>query len=345
MALVWAVTGRGVAQAEGEEATGQPFVEAIERTIQFYNEYYPDIRFIQLRGGGGWITDLVRVQLLMGNGARSLDYAHPPNLREDLIAVSVMRVQWMLQNSLSSAALFAVGEDGAADRASLCVITIDPETAPTSDLDATRAMLDLPDKIFARIPAARYLDYEQHLEFVLNHEAYHCLDSYYNGPAPMSDKRYAGEHRFFHNENGADAYGILMDVHRRGRVTRHAENMLRVRALSLLNSDPNHYTYRAIAQVLRHDPVTLARLTPRQVFDLASQIRARVLLDYDDYVAFRAAAFQAMEELGLEPEDDGGAAPPFDRLEVDHKQVELLVRRTEKYLRELFVETDAVPSR
>jgi len=266
-------------------------------------------------------------------------------LREDLIAVSVMRVQWMLQNSLSSAALFAVGEDGAADRASLCVITLNPETVPTSDLDATRAMLDLPDVVFTRMVPAGYLDHEQHLEFVLNHEAYHCLDSYYNGPAPMSDKRYAGEHRFFHNENGADAYGILMDVRRRGQITRYAENMLRVRALSLLNGDPNHYTHQAIAKVLQHDSVALARLTPRQAFDLASRIRAEVMPDYDDYVAYRAAAFQAMQHLGLEPEDDGGAVPPFGRVGVDRRQVELLIGRTEAYLRELFVETDAVPSR
>jgi len=345
VALLWAVTGRGVAQAEGGETTRQRVLETIQRSIQFYNAHYSDIRFIRLRGGDDWIRDLVRVQLLMGNNARCLDYAHPPDLRKDLLTVSVMRVQWMLQNSFSSAALFAVGEDGTADRANLCVITLDPEAAPSSDRDATRAMLDLPDEVFARMAAVRYLDHDQHLEFVFDHEAYHCLDSYYNGPAPMSDKRYAGEYRFFHNEQGADAYGISMNLRRHGRITRHAENMLRVRALSLLNGDPNHNTYKAVAQVLRHDPTALGRLTPRQAFDLAGRIRTQVLPGYDDYVAYRAAAFQAMQELGLEPEDDGGQVPPFGAVEVERAQVELLIGRTEAYLRELFVETDAVPSR
>jgi phosphatidylethanolamine-binding protein (PEBP) family uncharacterized protein len=209
----------------------------------------------------------------------------------------------MLRTGDPSASLFRAGYSGKAHRAQVCVITVDPAAVAPDDEGATRAMLDIGDPEFARIDPKRYLDHRAHLRFVVDHEVYHCLDSYYNGPTPMSKRTLAGQFDQYENEIGADLFGVAMHVHDRGRFTSYVKNLIAIRALSLYNNDPDHYTYDALVQIMRLDPATLVQASPQGVFDLASVLRDADVPSYGEYVHYRRAALQAAQSLGVQGAD------------------------------------------
>jgi hypothetical protein len=278
--------------------------ELIAARLALYGKTFPEIEFVHTTGGAGWRRDMARVLALLGQEATNLDYEHPPHLADALLDVSLQRLSAMMRYGAPSASLFRAGYLGKAHRKRLCVINVDPAAVAPDDQGATRAMLDIDDSNFARIDPGRYLDNHDHLRFVVDHEVYHCLDSYYNGPTPMSERRLAGEFDAFENEIGADLFGAAMHVHDRGRITDYVKNLVAIRALSLYNNDPDHYTYDALMQIMGLEPATLAQASPRGVFDLATVLRNAAVPSYGEYVRYRAAALQAAHKLGVGGEQD-----------------------------------------
>jgi hypothetical protein len=280
----------------GNEDTLQ---EATDRRLAMYNKLYPEIFFVQLAGGSELIESLQILQLLLGHEADNLDYEHPPELREDLLFVNLETIIIMLEQNASSGTLFRTGLNSTAERDYLCVITLTPETTAKDDATATQdLMLDVSEMEFSGVDPGRYLNHRDYLRFVIDHEAFHCLDSMYNGPRPMSKHDYWGEYMAFHHHQGADAFAIGMHIREHGGATEFIKKIGFLRALSVFYGDPNHYSYPIIQKLLDSNSSIKAGLTVYELFEESSVLRDASVLDYEAYLQFLSTAYETMRRFG-----------------------------------------------
>ena len=339
LAAAWVVCGSVSATDSGWRTPSAPsyLQPLIDAKLLAYHRAFPDIRFVYLRGGRFAEQDYPKLERLLSSGARSLDYEHPPELAQPLLTLAVQRVELMLRQSGTSATLFGLAEHAESRRPALCVLTLDSETVALDDVQATRHLLDISDRHFAAIPASRYLDHREHLAFVIDHEMYQCLDSYYNGPMPMSDREHAASYAAFRNENGADAFAIAMRLQDRGP-GRYVQNLIRIRALSLLQQDPEHFTDGSMRSMVQTYPGGIVGQPMQKLFESATRIRDQQVPDYDGYLAFAAAALRAGEELGGEAAQPG--LQPYGDIEPDAAMLGTLTFRVLSSYRQLFARGD-----
>jgi hypothetical protein len=270
----------------------------------------------------------------LGHQPKSLDYEHPPELREELITASVNRIQLMLQYRMPSASLFLT--DGTfVKKKYICVLTIHPGEVAADSVLATRNLLDLPHKLTQKVPKEFRLRSTDYLEFVIDHEVYHCLQSMFIGPQKMSHKKFAGEHNNFHNEQGADAYAIGMHISNRLEVSAFARNILRIRGMSLYSADPDHLTCKALQQIFKVPVVDIAEMNAKEIFEMANEIRERLAISYDEYIQYLASSIQAMKELGVEEMVSNDIRNRVRGVQSDSEQVKELVTNTYRYLSDL----------
>jgi hypothetical protein len=228
----------------------------------------------------------------------------------------------LLEHGIGSATLFAPGVGAQARRKQACVITMNPWRIAQNNLAATTNLLEVPEKMTIDILPTRYLDANSHLRFALDHEIFHCLDTSINGPVPMSMHEHWGGYYMWRNEAGADAFGILMHLAESGRLTPYAQNLSLIRGLTLLNADPNHYTYPVFKDVLQQDVARLAASNVRDRFRLATRIRNKVTGSYQDYLRYAVAAQSAMQRLGIDQDGEN-----FSGTTADPAMVEKLIRQ------------------
>jgi len=305
-ALAWTAPG---AEAESAPATPPPptaqqarqaKLDAIVlRTLASYAAEFTDVDFVVIDSSGDVGRNMSLLARIIGKDPVPLDYEHPPELRSTLLYMTLMRVEFLLQEDIGSATLFRPGAGALAKRDSVCIVTLDPWTIAHSDRAATRHLLDLPEAADARIPPAHYLERETHLRFALEHEIYHCLDTRYNGPIARSDRKRWEEYSMLRDESGADAFALINQIARRGTVGQDARTLRRIRGLTLLAGDPEHYTYPTLKAVLALKPSRLARLDVHQRFRLATELRDRTVGSYAHYLRFARAANEAMRHLGV----------------------------------------------
>jgi hypothetical protein len=182
-----------------ESAVAEPSPEQLDDVVKerrnFYNTRFPDISFVFLKGGSSLLDDMMALSVLLRHDPKCLDYEHPRELRREFYEVTIERIQPMLWHRAPSATLFQpVGNS--AQQPALCVITLDPCFVSGDDLKATKDLLNIPDTLLQEVSVTNHLACVDYLTFVLDHEVFHCLDSYYNGPMPMSMKKYWGEYMF-----------------------------------------------------------------------------------------------------------------------------------------------------
>lgn len=291
--------------------------------IAFYARHYPDIDFVVLDSAGNVAKNMQILARILGEDPDPLDYMHPADLRHTLLMSMLVRIQLLLQTDVGSATLFAPGKGALARRKQVCVVTLNPWAIAKNNAAATRHLLEISQPEFDTIPHSHYLDHISHLKFAMDHEVYHCLDTRYNGPIPMSDDAYWGEYHMLRNEDGADAFGILRQMAEHGKVTAYDRTLGLIRGLTLLNDDPNHYTYPAIEAALQVDPQTLEYDNVQACFRLATRIRDRVSGSYADFLRYAAAAERAMLGLGVTP-----GLLQFKNARVDQSLVKKLIVQT-----------------
>lgn len=282
-----------------DAATSKRLDKIVLSRLAFYAAHYPDIDFVVLDSAGGVPRNMAALERIIGKEADPLDYEHPADLRHQLLYVTLMRIEFLLGTDVGSATLFRPGEGALAKRKAVCVVTIDPEAIARSDRAATLHLLDLTKAEADTIPADHYLGHVDHLKFALDHEIYHCLDSRYNGPMPMSHREHWSDYMMLKDEAGADAFGAIMNIADHGAITPYARGLRTVRGLALLGGDPNHYTYATLGAVLKLDPAALAGDDVRRRFKLATTLRDRIVGNYDDYLRYAGAAMIAMRRLGV----------------------------------------------
>ena len=306
-----------------ETARRQQLEQIILNKLAFYAAQFPDIDFVVLDTAGNVARNMQLLAQIIGQDPDPLDYAHPEDLRHALLMTMLMRIEFLLQTDVGSATLFKPGKDAVAKRKYVCVVTLSPWDIARDDRTATRHLLELPQSEIDAVPPAQYLDHASHLRFALDHEVYHCLDTIYNGPIPMSKREYWGKYYMLKNEAGADAFGIIMNIAAHDSITPYARTLGHIRALTLLRNDPNHYTYPAICAVLQLDPAKLAQDDVRERFQVASTLRDRVVGNYDEYVRYMIAAYHAMKQLDVHDGED-----KLGQTEVDRKLVKVLIEQT-----------------
>ncbi len=283
--------------AVADDSTAEDALDAIvSERLEYYARSFPTIEFAHLRGGEDAMLSTLWLRQLLGRGATNLVYEHPAELSSDLMDVSLRRIQYMLSTDSASSSLFRVGEGAAARHSELCVITLSPQTVAANDRVATNYMLPVDSAALPQMPTDHLLDHRMHLEFVVDHEVFHCLDAHQNGPIPMSDREHWGEFMAHVNEHGADAFAVAMHVQRHGDHTDYSRNLMRVRALTLLGDDSSHFTPESIHHMLDRieDSKILSEMTPNALITLAHWVRNEVVGDYDDYLRFRSAAQSAV---------------------------------------------------
>lgn len=328
--ILW--TGGSEAQESGNGAVALSNISELETILQnkreFYNQSFPEIQFIILQAEQSWIEDIMTLGVFLGHEPVSLDYEHPPKLRDDLMFVSIARIREMLINKMPSASLFRADEP-LGWRENVCVLTLDPQVIARDDIAATYFLLDLGEQALSQIPTSSHCDKLEFLEFVFDHEAFHCLDSFYNGPQPMSDLDDWEYYYHFRNENGADAFAIAMHIKRHSAVTEFITTLRQIRGVSLLSGQSSHWTHEVIQKISYQDPDILASFDPMKIFQLATEMRDKIVPSYNDYLQYQQAANQAMRKLNIQVEFPDLKEQPEQI--IDQDLVDDMLRISESY--------------
>ena len=271
--------------------------QAIKEKLDYYNHTFPYIQFVHLKNGE-WEKSLQALELFIGYQATSLDYEHPKELREDLLYVTVAKIQMMLVNKISSSYLFKVGKIPVATKQHTCVITLDPATTVLNNLISTQYFIDLAQDTLKSLPEKSYLDKKQHLNFIIDHEAFHCLDSYHYGGIPISRKAFATRHDTYKRELQADMFAIAMNMRRNKKLTLYANNIMSIRAMTLLNGELQHDSYNAMQLMFNSDREKIIHAQPMELVKKVKQLYKTIDLSYEEYIEFRVAAIEVIGLLG-----------------------------------------------
>ena len=275
----------------------------VHTRLEAYADAFPELRFLVLDGAPA--EQMARLGALLGEAPASLDYEHPADLRADLMVLSLARIQLMLEAEAPSASLL---HTGTADERPLCVITLAPCAIARDDRTATCHLLGLSPEQGRRIDRERYLPCEDYLGFVVDHEAYHCLDAWAHGPQPMSSAEHWGEYWQFRGENGADAFAMARHVQRRGGDTAFAANFARIRDWSLLHGGADHWSGATLAR-LEETRAEFSGLSARATLAGVTRLRDAVVGDYADFLIYRASVAEALRRrTGHEAGDAPGPA-------------------------------------
>ena len=308
--------------------------ELLDRSLDKYRKTYPDITFLILKGGDQFVGDMVTLGIALGFEPKSLDYEHPPELREDLMLASANRILTMLQYTMPSAALFKADEP-LGWQENVCVLTINPQVVAKDSIVATESLLGLSHEFVRRIPGDMRISSNDYLNYVIDHEVYHCLQSLYIGPQPMSMKELWGDYWHHHNELGADSYALGMHIKRMGKVTPFIMNVHRIRGTALSTADPNHLTCKAVEKLLEIPAREITDLSEKEIFNLAVDIKNKLTMSYEEYLQFMASVVEAMKVLGVNAELSEEVLGAIGDIEADPGRIQALIDRTRQCLTEL----------
>lgn len=302
----------------------------LNENLEYYRHLYPKITFVNLQND----DELPALDVMLGYQPISMDYEHPADLREDLMLVSIERIWSMLLSKQPSAAVFKA-DTPLGWQEHICVLTINPDEVAADSITATNRLLNLPQKVIQKIPYDMQLPPDDYLEFVINHEVYHCLKSIYVGPQLMSYKELWAGYNQLHNELGADAYALAMHIKTNNENSIFAKNILRIRGMSLYNEDPDHLTCKALEEVIKIPSGNIAAVSTHEIFNLANNIKERLAISYDEYVQYLASAIQAMKELDIEAEISVELLYKLQNIQPDPEQVKALVANAHRSFSDL----------
>jgi len=331
LALTWAVAAPAApAQTASEHERRAELDQIVLSTLSFYAGKFPDIDFVVIDSSGDVGRNMSLLARIIGNDPVPLDYEHPEQLRDELLYVTYLRIEILLQEEVGSATLFRPGSGALAKRDNVCIVTLNPWAVARNDRAATRHLLDLPPAAETPVPEGHHLDADTHLRFALDHEIYHCLDTRFNGGMPRSHREHWAGYMMLRDESGADAFALITQIARQGVITQDAKALREIRGLTLLAGDPDHYTYRTLGAVLKLDPEYLARMDVRQRFRLASDLRDRTVGSYADYMSYARAAAAAIHNLRVDV-----PRPPNRQRPADEDAVRKLIADTRRCYRRL----------
>jgi len=274
--------------------------DPVDQLLACYARQVPEVGFLRLYGkeGANRVSDL---PFSLGEGASNADYEHDESARETLLELQLKRIALMLRENIPSAALFKTGHGSPFGHAYLCVITLDADQFRRESGSAVRLMApSLHEEGMAGHPK-RPLDVGNFLRFTVDHEVFHCLNAYFNGPTFHKThdvlQRAFQEHA---NEAQADVFATLAFRHNDAADVGFLRDVAAMRTLSVLDLDLPHVTGDIILHSMAipkyHRP---ASLTERVA--ASHKLVSDVMPSAKQFVQRLARVVQAAERLGRDP--------------------------------------------
>lgn len=272
--------------------------ELIEGRLEIYSRVYPEIDFKLLYQLSDY-DQLLPLTKSLGEDLSNFDYEHPEELRITLVEAQEYRIQFLLNNGMGSTTMFKT-PSSIAGKPYTCLITLSNPMSSQGDLAATFFMYDLDESILVSMPESLRIDNKDFSLYSLDHEVFHCIDVYTNGPlylqTPDPIKVYCDRARA---ELRADIFAAMAHLSRQPEGRDFLTNLAHARTLNLLSWDVEHYT----AEVLYE-------LAERNLSTYTGDIKALVLQalrfaetrtpTYSDQVQFLTAAMVVVQKFGLD---------------------------------------------
>lgn len=238
--------------------------------IQEYAALYPDIYFLHIQGDEN-NPDFSMLPKLIGKDAKNLDYEHDPIVRADLLQAQLMRIQYSLRSRIPSATLFQTGKFAAYTKPYVCVLTLDEEEFIKNPSTSSHLMLGENTQTQLPINNLGRLDYETFMFFTLDHEIYHCLDAYLNGPSlGMRADEKQTDYDHFLSEYRADLYASLTTRQSYPLADVFLHLLTYYREMGLIDLDTEHYTVNAIRQGAR---IPKTEIRSKRINEIAKSIQ------------------------------------------------------------------------
>jgi hypothetical protein len=309
------------------------YSKKIRQKLEFYNKAVPEVQFMYMSNGKAWYESLQGLELVLGYQSTNLDYEHPSDLRETLLFATIEKIKTMLIKKVVSSYLFKVGQQAGIKRKYACIITLDPGTTIASNLIATRHMLDLPDQEFKFIPKNNYIDSNDHLDFILDHEVYHCLDTFYYGGIKMSKKKFWGKYSCYNRERQADMFAIAMHIYRKGEDSPYVQKIRQLRGMTLINGEVQHNSDEGIKIISGIGSSQLVWEKIRDLVEIVKNLDKVLFPTYEQYLDYRLSAIEAIKRLGRTLYEVDEPVVPKGRI-LDKKAVQDLVEKSKRYYQE-----------
>ena len=291
--------------------------DAITKQFEQYQTDYPEIHFLHLNGQ----SDLQLAEALpslLGKGAVNVDYEHDAEASEALLAAQFGRIQTMISHGLPSATLFSVNKKSEFKRPYVCVVTLDAKVLAENPDIATQMMLGNVEPAAAGVRDEAWLDNASFAAFTVDHEVFHCLDAYLEGPifTKTFDQMEACYQRFV-AEQRADLFATAMYRRRNPQDPEFLQQLHHYRALTLLDWDTSHYTLSVMEAVQVLPIASLQEGDVPALLQRMSLLAETAVPNYKAYTEYLAAAYEiaiAREVYGVSeaPEAKMLAAMPVE---------------------------------
>ena len=222
-------------------ASAQPNSQLIGEQLSIYREAYPKIEFVLLNNTEDF-DQLTPLTGSLGKDLSNVDYEHPDGLRVTLVEAQEYRIALQLEHGNGTATLFKTPNSQISNKPYTCLITLGLPLHE-GDLAATRFIYDISDEALKSLPESYHLDNQDFLAYSVDHEIFHCIDSYTNGfMYPKTRDPVKSLLDRSHAELRADIFAAMAHLSRQPNGKKFLLNLAIARTLNLLNSDLEHYT-------------------------------------------------------------------------------------------------------
>ena len=259
-------------------ASAHPNGQLIGEQLTTYSEAYPDIEFVLLNSTEDF-DQLTPLTGSLGEDLSNVDYEHPESLRLPLVEAQEYRIAVQLENRNGAATLFKTPNSQISNKPYTCLITLGLPLHE-GDLAATRFIFDLSDEAIKSLPESYHLDNQDFLAFSVDHEMFHCIDSYTNGfMFPKTRDPVISLLGRSHAELRAEIFAAMAHLSRQPNGKNFLLNLAIARTLNLLNADVEHYTSDVLNMMVESSK-------PNHTFDIKELARKSMRIADDHEPSF-----------------------------------------------------------
>lgn len=311
-------------------ATADP----VDQQLATYSRQLPEMGFLRLYGESA-ASMVIRLPELLGEGAANVDYEHQPSQRQDVFDAQMRRIGIMLSEDMPSATLFRTGKGSAFDHRYLCVITLNSEPYRRDKFLATRLMVSGHDKLEREVVNTEVVNNSDFLRFTVDHEVYHCLSAYFDGPSfKMTDSNIYSHYQHYLAEAEADAFAAIAFKQAVPVAEKFLRKMAAFRTVSPMAMDFQHFTGEVILRSMRTS-MRFDSLTIGQIVEVSRELAAEVAPTATGFGNHLANTIALVRQLGGDPRTllhalEGELLPRHDELEI--ASLKYMLREAEAFL-------------
>jgi hypothetical protein len=292
---VWGSVDANPQQQSSDSEPSSGGLEVVTSRLANYAKIFSQITFYHLKD----TKDLVKLSQLtnqLGNGASNVDYEHPPDLRVLLLEAQIGRIELMLNYQMPSSTLFKTGINSYFQTPYLCVITLDVTIFMTDEMAATRFIARRNNFNAVIFPVNAALDNLTFLNFTIDHEVFHCLDAYINGPTrPQTKSQLTASYNDYRAELRADIFAALM-YRNTSKPSSFLFKLANYRSLNIKDWDVTHYSSTSLIQVSNLEDSAIKSMGVRTILESAVDLAEMNIMSRDCYASFIISAAEVAVE-------------------------------------------------